>query len=411
MTAARPPWQIFGARSREPEQASAAPEVVAGPDEAGQEPDGAPGQPGPPWADAALSEPPKTLPPRAAPFRSTPAQGGAAQGRAALGRRVATPRAVPGRAIRRMSRRRLRARRARPDGRGPGQPVRPHPPRASGAAGRRRFPSDSARTGKMGSGPAMARPATTRGWLPRGRATRGRIRGRLPRGRRPLRGRRPGAGRPRGRGPRRVPTAGRVPRRWSALGAAGRRVARRWSALGRSGPGRAALGRADPGRRVAARAARGRALGPAHRAGPAHPDRGGPAPTGSARACSTTPGVSHRPASGCGCPAGHTVVALAGGTGSGKSALFNGLAGADFSPVGVTRPATRDAHACVWGGPGPGRCWTGWASPRRYRYARSSALERGEEAMTGLILLDLPDHDSVVTGAPARPTGWWGWPT
>jgi hypothetical protein len=38
----------------------------------------------------------------------------------------------------------------------------------------------------------------------------------------------------------------------------------------------------------------------------------------------------------------HTVVALAGGTGSGKSSLFNRLAGADFSAVGVTRPVTRD---------------------------------------------------------------------
>src|SRR5262249_26073393 len=47
--------------------------------------------------------------------------------------------------------------------------------------------------------------------------------------------------------------------------------------------------------------------------------------------------------------ANHTVVALAGGTGSGKSSLFNALAGASFSPLGVTRPTTRHAHACVWG--------------------------------------------------------------
>ena len=43
----------------------------------------------------------------------------------------------------------------------------------------------------------------------------------------------------------------------------------------------------------------------------------------------------------------HTVVILAGGTGSGKSALFNALAGADLSPVGVTRPMTSAPHACV----------------------------------------------------------------
>jgi GTP-binding protein EngB required for normal cell division len=98
----------------------------------------------------------------------------------------------------------------------------------------------------------------------------------------------------------------------------------------------------------------------------------------------------------------HTVVALAGGTGSGKSSLFNRLAGADFSAVGVTRPVTRDPHACVWGvaGSGPLLEWLG--VQRRHRYARASALDRGEDAMAGLILLDLPDHDSVVAGASAE---------
>src|SRR6516165_7869582 len=68
--------------------------------------------------------------------------------------------------------------------------------------------------------------------------------------------------------------------------------------------------------------------------------------------------------------ASHTVVALAGGTGGGKSSLFNYLAGADFSGVGVTRPVTRDPHACVWGtaDSGPLLEWLG--VPRRYRYAR-----------------------------------------
>ncbi len=94
--------------------------------------------------------------------------------------------------------------------------------------------------------------------------------------------------------------------------------------------------------------------------------------------------------------ASHTVVSLAGGTGSGKSSLFNQLSGADFSTVGVTRPVTRDAHACVWGvaGSGPLLEWLG--VPRRHRYARSSALSSGEQSMTGLVLLDLPDHDSVL---------------
>jgi GTP-binding protein EngB required for normal cell division len=97
----------------------------------------------------------------------------------------------------------------------------------------------------------------------------------------------------------------------------------------------------------------------------------------------------------------HTVVALAGGTGSGKSSLFNALSGATFSPPGVTRPTTRHAHACVWGmeGAAPLLDWLG--VQRRHRYARASALDEGEANLTGLLLLDLPDHDSVVSGSQA----------
>ena len=99
--------------------------------------------------------------------------------------------------------------------------------------------------------------------------------------------------------------------------------------------------------------------------------------------------------------ASHTVVALAGGTGSGKSSLFNALSGANFSPAGVTRPTTRHVHACVWGmqGAAPLLDWLG--VQRRHRYARASALDAGEAALTGLLLLDLPDHDSVVTASMA----------
>jgi GTP-binding protein EngB required for normal cell division len=99
--------------------------------------------------------------------------------------------------------------------------------------------------------------------------------------------------------------------------------------------------------------------------------------------------------------ASHTVVALAGGTGSGKSSMFNALAGANFSPAGVTRPTTKHSHACVWGmeGAAPLLDWLG--VQRRHRYARASALDKGEASLTGMLLLDLPDHDSVVTGSAA----------
>jgi hypothetical protein len=96
--------------------------------------------------------------------------------------------------------------------------------------------------------------------------------------------------------------------------------------------------------------------------------------------------------------AGHTVVALAGGTGSGKSSLFNRMAGANLSPVGVTRPVTKYPHACVWGAEGSGPLLEWLGVPRRFRYTRRSALDTGESSLNGLVLLDLPDHDSVATG-------------
>ena len=50
--------------------------------------------------------------------------------------------------------------------------------------------------------------------------------------------------------------------------------------------------------------------------------------------------------------ADHTVVAIAGATGSGKSSTFNALTGLELSAVGVRRPTTSWATACVWGSEG-----------------------------------------------------------
>jgi GTP-binding protein EngB required for normal cell division len=100
--------------------------------------------------------------------------------------------------------------------------------------------------------------------------------------------------------------------------------------------------------------------------------------------------------------ANHTVAVLAGGTGSGKSSLFNQLARADFSAVGVIRPFTKEPHACVWGMDGAAALLEWLRIPPRNRYARSSALGEGEESLRGLILIDLPDHDSVAAGASAE---------
>ncbi|MFB8768448.1 YfjP family GTPase [Nocardiopsis alba] len=91
----------------------------------------------------------------------------------------------------------------------------------------------------------------------------------------------------------------------------------------------------------------------------------------------------------------HTVVALAGGTGSGKSSLFNALCGLELSQIGVTRPTTSKAHACVWGHEGADALLSWLGVPTRYRHSRTSVLDTGDSALTGLVLLDLPDHDSV----------------
>ncbi|WP_062520037.1 GTPase [Demequina silvatica] len=91
-----------------------------------------------------------------------------------------------------------------------------------------------------------------------------------------------------------------------------------------------------------------------------------------------------------------TVVALAGGTGSGKSTLFNALAGVDFAVPGVARPTTADASAAVWGPDSADALldWIGVLPERRLRRDDAPGAAPAP-AFAGLVLLDLPDHDSV----------------
>lgn len=93
----------------------------------------------------------------------------------------------------------------------------------------------------------------------------------------------------------------------------------------------------------------------------------------------------------------HTVVALAGATGSGKSSLFNALARVDLSPVGVRRPTTSAAYACVWGQSAGASELLDWIGVLpRHRFVRDGPLTGdAERALRGLVLLDLPDFDSI----------------
>jgi GTPase Era involved in 16S rRNA processing len=95
--------------------------------------------------------------------------------------------------------------------------------------------------------------------------------------------------------------------------------------------------------------------------------------------------------------ADHTVVAIAGATGSGKSSTFNALTGIELSAVGVRRPTTSWATACVWGTDGAAELLDWLGIPPRHQTTRDSMLDTGREdnALQGVVLLDLPDHDST----------------
>lgn len=82
-----------------------------------------------------------------------------------------------------------------------------------------------------------------------------------------------------------------------------------------------------------------------------------------------------------------TVIALAGPTGAGKSTVFNALAGGDLVAVSRRRPTTSVATAAVWGD--AGRELLDWLEIQR----RHTAAADGD--LAGLVLLDLPDYDSV----------------
>ncbi|HQY33070.1 GTPase [Actinotalea sp.] len=117
----------------------------------------------------------------------------------------------------------------------------------------------------------------------------------------------------------------------------------------------------------------------------------------------------------------HTVVALAGATGSGKSSLVNALVGQAVATVDVLRPTTSQALAVVQGaeGSGPLLDWLGVRErvgpAGRPGDGAAGGLRMpgvpgvpgapgtagvplgGGDPGEGLVLLDLPDHDSVRT--------------
>ncbi|WP_344077108.1 YfjP family GTPase [Streptomyces crystallinus] len=90
----------------------------------------------------------------------------------------------------------------------------------------------------------------------------------------------------------------------------------------------------------------------------------------------------------------HTVVAIAGATGSGKSTLFNALAGTHISETGLRRPTTAAPIACSWTD-GAAGLLDRLGLPGRLR-RRPLPTDPNAEALQGLVLVDLPDLDSAV---------------
>ncbi|MDJ1136618.1 50S ribosome-binding GTPase [Streptomyces iconiensis] len=93
-----------------------------------------------------------------------------------------------------------------------------------------------------------------------------------------------------------------------------------------------------------------------------------------------------------GLPRAYTTVALAGATGSGKSSLFNALTGARFSEVAMRRPTTAAPVSCTWeaaGADGADGLLDRLGIPAHARHRTRDG------ALSGLVLVDLPDHDSV----------------
>lgn len=89
----------------------------------------------------------------------------------------------------------------------------------------------------------------------------------------------------------------------------------------------------------------------------------------------------------------HTVAAIAGSTGAGKSTLLNALAGAEIATTGVRRPTTSQAQAVVWGDGAD--ALLDWLLISKRHHVSAGARD-------GLVLLDLPDHDSIEAGNRAE---------
>jgi len=88
----------------------------------------------------------------------------------------------------------------------------------------------------------------------------------------------------------------------------------------------------------------------------------------------------------------HTLVALLGATGGGKSSLANAVTGTTVATTGVRRPTTSTTLAFTWGPDDSGPLLDWLEVPNRHRLGAEGGAAT---PLDGLVLLDVPDHDSV----------------
>lgn len=104
--------------------------------------------------------------------------------------------------------------------------------------------------------------------------------------------------------------------------------------------------------------------------------------------------IQQRAAERAALSAEHTVVALAGATGAGKSSVFNALVGAQVARTSAQRPTTSHPLAAI--AERPALRAESTALLEWLGVGRRHDLAVSEQHPDGLVLLDLPDHDSVV---------------
>ena len=93
----------------------------------------------------------------------------------------------------------------------------------------------------------------------------------------------------------------------------------------------------------------------------------------------------------------HTVVGFFGATGSGKSALFNAVTGTDLARTAAVRPTTSVAKAAIWGEVGAADLLDWLQVDERHMMGQEENVQFSHDTdlETGLVLLDLPDFDSI----------------